>query len=50
MTADMQSASYSVSGDDYICDDSVEDGCSICLEPFNSLDPPMVRYMYVCMH
>ncbi|XP_073049040.1 E3 ubiquitin-protein ligase RHF1A-like [Primulina eburnea] len=40
--------------DDCICDDSVEDGCIICLEPFNSLDPPMVtkckhEYHFQCI-
>ncbi|XP_073135897.1 E3 ubiquitin-protein ligase RHF1A-like [Henckelia pumila] len=54
MAADMQSASSSVSGDGHIFDDCVEDGCSICLEPFNSLDPPMVtkckhEYHFQCI-
>ncbi|PHT59902.1 hypothetical protein CQW23_02265 [Capsicum baccatum] len=28
-------------------DDNIEDACSICLEPFNSDDPPAVCYLYV---
>lgn len=27
-----------------VVDDSIEDACSICLEPFNSDDPPAVCY------
>ncbi|KAI3459359.1 hypothetical protein Pfo_016022 [Paulownia fortunei] len=36
------SSSSSFSGAATISDDSFEDACSICLEPFSSLDPPTV--------
>lgn len=38
------SAASSPSG--FVDDDSCLDGCSICLEPFTSVDPPSVRFFY----